>query len=35
MEMLLLEEIDWFGKGVYLLEDLDVQVERGLDTLIY
>ncbi|CDW82454.1 ryanodine-inositol-triphosphate receptor ca2 channel (rir-) family protein [Stylonychia lemnae] len=35
MEMLLLEEIDWFGKGFYKLEQLDTIVERGLDNLVY
>eukprot|EP00347_Sterkiella_histriomuscorum_P016539 403352808 len=35
LEMLLLEEIDWFGKGIYKLEELDKILERGLDNLIY
>ena len=35
LEMLLLEELDWTGRGLHDLFRLDTQIERGLDNAVY
>jgi len=35
MEMLLLEELEWTGRGLHELLRLDAEVERALDNFVY